>query len=74
MGGRSGWSADRRRRDDAHRHPWQQAVAALVGAGGAVVVDVGLPVTASFAGANGVVTTCGAGRVNLEAAREALIG
>jgi beta-N-acetylhexosaminidase len=58
---------------DAHRHPWQRAAAEelLARRPGAVVVETGLPVWRPPR-AGGYVVTHGGGRVNLEAAAEAL--
>jgi beta-N-acetylhexosaminidase len=57
---------------DAHRHEWaRDAIEQLVGSGAdAVVVELGLPYWRPSAGA--YVATYGAGRVNVEAAAEAL--
>jgi beta-N-acetylhexosaminidase len=57
---------------DAHRHEWaRDAIEQLVGSGAdAVVVELGLPYWHPSAGA--FVATYGAGRVNVEAAAEAL--
>ncbi len=57
---------------DAHRHEWvRRAIEELVDrAAGAVVVELGLPYWHPSAG--GFVATYGAGRVNVEAAAEAL--
>jgi beta-N-acetylhexosaminidase len=55
---------------DAHRHAWEQVVAASLPAD-AVVVDVGVPVWRPE-GAGGYVVTYGAGRANLAAAAERL--
>jgi beta-N-acetylhexosaminidase len=57
---------------DAHRHEWvRQAIEELVGqSADAVVVELGLPYWHPNAG--GYVATYGAGRVNVEAAAEAL--
>jgi beta-N-acetylhexosaminidase len=60
---------------DPERHAWQRALAAelIEAAGTAVVVDVGLPAWRPQ-GAAGRLVTYGAGRVNLEAAVERLVG
>ncbi len=55
---------------DAHRHEWELEVAQSL-ASDAIVVDVGVPVWRPD-GAAGIVTTFGAGRVNLAAAAERL--
>ena len=55
---------------DAHRHAWEQGVAAGLPAD-TVVVDVGVPVWRPE-GAGGYVVTYGAGRANLAAAAERL--
>ncbi len=57
---------------DAHRHEWvRAAIEELVGrADDAVVVELGLPYWHPSVG--GFVATYGAGRVNVEAAAEAL--
>ena len=60
---------------DAHRHAWQRAIteALLEAAGDGVVVETGLPVWRPGR-ASGYVATYSAGRVNLEAASERLLG
>jgi beta-N-acetylhexosaminidase len=56
---------------DAHRHAWQRD--ALANVGQVVVVETGIPLWRPD-GAAGYVATHGGGRVNLEAAAEALRG
>jgi beta-N-acetylhexosaminidase len=60
---------------DAHRHGWMRDAAErlVTSAPDAVVVETGVPVWRP-AGAAGYVATQGAGRVNLEAAVERLLG
>ena len=60
---------------DAHRHGWQRATAEALVARDAetVVVETGLPVWRPT-GVAGYLATQGAGRVNLEAAAELLLG
>lgn len=60
---------------DAHRHLWERATvdALLAATGDAIVVETGLDVWRP-AGASGYVATHGAGRVNLEAAADQLLG
>jgi beta-N-acetylhexosaminidase len=59
---------------DAHRHAWQREVAELLLAtvDGAIVIETGIPVWRPEAA--GYVATHGAGRVNLQAAADALSG
>jgi beta-N-acetylhexosaminidase len=59
---------------DAHRHAWQRAAteSLLAAADPVIVVETGLPVWRPSAAA-GYVVTHGAGRVNVEAAVEALL-
>jgi hypothetical protein len=58
---------------DAHRHEWERSVAEqmLAAAPDAVVVETGIPLWRPE-GAAGYIATNGAGRVNFEAAAEAL--
>jgi beta-N-acetylhexosaminidase len=58
---------------DAHRHAWQRATteSLLAAAGDAIVVETGLPAWRP-SGAAAYVATHGAGRVNLDAAADAL--
>jgi beta-N-acetylhexosaminidase len=58
---------------DAHRHEWERAAVEklLVGAGDAVVVELGLPYWHP-SGGSAFIATYGAGRVNVEAAAERL--
>jgi beta-N-acetylhexosaminidase len=60
---------------DAHRHPWQRAIAEslLSAAADAVLVETGLPYWRPEA-AGGYIATHGAGRVNLDAAARSLAG
>ena len=60
---------------DAHRHEWERAMAGELAAhdADAVVVETGLPVWRPD-GVAGYVATQGAGRVNLEAAADLLVG
>ena len=60
---------------DPHRHAWERAAAEtmLASTPDAIVVDIGMPAWQP-AGAAGRLVTRGAGRVNLEAAVERLLG